>query len=393
VTIAKGRPALALSVALVVGAVLWAARGGLVPFAVGLVLAYLLLPAVNRLEDLIRGRWPRGRGGRLGSVVVVYAVAAALAVALAAALVPPLVSQALDLGASLPRIYLRGAALVATANARYEALLVGLTGRPETPAALRPLVDQLTSADALGNLAASALAAARLAARAALAAVTGTAGWLLAWIVVPFWLFYVLLDARRLAAGAMGIVPVRFRADVAAMRHIADRVLSAYVRGQLVVAAVLGTLTTVALFALGVPFALLIGAGAGVLGLVPFVGAIGGAVVGTLVALSVSGALAARALLAFIVIQQVDNLFVTPRVQARSVAMRPAAIMVVLVIGQQVAGAAGLLVAVPLTAVFRDLVHYLYLRAGSDGVSPSGALAGVGYPYSDGDPGPGGAAA
>ncbi len=64
----------------------------------------------------------------------------------------------------------------------------------------------------------------------------------------------------------------------------------------------------------------------------------------------------------FLAIQQVENVFLVPRISGKAVELHPAIIMVVLVIGNQVAGLWGMLLAVPLTAILRDLFKYLYLR-------------------------------
>jgi predicted PurR-regulated permease PerM len=169
------------------------------------------------------------------------------------------------------------------------------------------------------------------------------------------------------------------RGDAHALTTIVDRVMAAYIRGQLIIALALGTLSAIALSLLGVPYALLLGVATGVLGMVPFLGAIIAAILAFVVALTESGSTAFKALFAYIVVQQIDNFFITPRTQADAVALHPAVIMIVLVVGQALVGPIGLLVAVPVTAILRDIVHYTYLRVGSDGLAPHDALAEVGY--------------
>ena len=83
-------------------------------------------------------------------------------------------------------------------------------------------------------------------------------------------------------------------------------------------------------------------------------------------------------LLLFLGIQQAENLFLVPRISGRAVQLHPAAIMVVLVLGNQIAGFWGLVLAVPVTAVIRDVFKYLYLRLQDNPVSPREAMTRLG---------------
>ncbi|MFN8422084.1 MAG: AI-2E family transporter [Anaerolineae bacterium] len=216
--------------------------------------------------------------------------------------------------------------------------------------------------------------------QATFGAVSRTLGFVLAMLIIPFWLFYILNDTGRFLSGMLGLIPHDIRPDVEAVRIICDRVLSGYIRGQVIIAFVLGSLFTVLLLVLGVPYAVTLGVLAGCLAIIPFIGTILGAGIATIVALVTSGpALAGKTVLGFVAIQQIDNLFISPRVQGKSVALNPGAIIFVLVIGQAALGPLGLLAAVPLAAILRDVVHYLYLRVGEEPVSAPAALAAVGY--------------
>ena len=72
----------------------------------------------------------------------------------------------------------------------------------------------------------------------------------------------------------------------------------------------------------------------------------------------------------FLGIQQVENLFLVPRISGKAVELHPAVIMVVLVVGNQIAGFWGMVLAVPVTAIIRDVFKYLYLRLQDEPVSP-----------------------
>ena len=354
----------------VVAAVLWAARGAILPFVIGLVVAYLLAPVVRRVHHAIPRRWRDHRAARPVAILAVYLTAIALVVLAAALIVPPVVRQGQDLLRGFP-------GLAAAWQDRLQRYVD--ENRQYWPPQSEAIIDQALHSDATQRLAVTSLGYLQRAGLATVGAVSNTVSFLLAFLIVPIWLVYVLDNTDRVIHGALGVVPHDIRADVEAVRVICDRVLGAYVRGQLFVAVMLGLMFTVALTLLKVPYSLLLGVTGGLLALIPFVGSILGMVPAVLVASFESARLALLVVLAFIGIQQIDNLFISPRVQGRSVALHPALVMVVLVIGQQILGILGMLAAVPITAILRDVVHYFYVRVGEDRPTPFESLKAVGY--------------
>jgi predicted PurR-regulated permease PerM len=357
---------------------LWQARAALTPFAVGLVLAYLLLPLVTRVQARLPESMHRRGHARMFAVVIVYLAAFVFVAAALTALIPPIVEQAVELLASAPDVLVQAEHVVIESIQSYEVTLERLIGA----ARLRALTDilaGLAGGEFMGKIAAAGVDAAQATVGTFVRAITGTVSWILGFIVIPFWMVYVMTDAERLQTGTKGLVPANLRGDAHALVTIVDRVLSAYIRGQLIIAIALGTLSAIALALLGVPYALLLGVATGILGMIPFLGAIIAAVLAFVVALTDSPSTAVKALVAYLAVQQVDNFFITPRTQSGAVALHPAVIMLVLVVAQALIGPIGLLIAVPLTAILRDTVHYTYLRLGSDGMPAYEALTTVGY--------------
>jgi predicted PurR-regulated permease PerM len=312
------------------------------------------------------------------AVVIVYLAAFVFVAAALTALIPPIVEQAVELLASAPDVLVQAEHVVIESIQSYEVTLERLIGA----ARLRALTDilaGLAGGEFMGKIAAAGVDAAQATVGTFVRAITGTVSWILGFIVIPFWMVYVMTDAERLQTGTKGLVPANLRGDAHALVTIVDRVLSAYIRGQLIIAIALGTLSAIALALLGVPYALLLGVATGILGMIPFLGAIIAAVLAFVVALTDSPSTAVKALVAYLAVQQVDNFFITPRTQSGAVALHPAVIMLVLVVAQALIGPIGLLIAVPLTAILRDTVHYTYLRLGSDGMPAYEALTTVGY--------------
>jgi predicted PurR-regulated permease PerM len=172
----------------------------------------------------------------------------------------------------------------------------------------------------------------------------------------------------------VALVPAHYRDEMVAVYRLVDRVMSAYLRGQLLLCLFIGVMATIGLLIIGMDYALLLGMFAGLFEIFPYVGPIIGAVPAVLVALLHSPILALWTVVVFLVIQQVENLLLTPRVAGQSVHLHPALIMVVLVVGNQLFGLWGMLLAVPATAVVRDLFKYAYLRLADAPITPHEAL-------------------
>jgi predicted PurR-regulated permease PerM len=193
-------------------------------------------------------------------------------------------------------------------------------------------------------------------------------------VIIPFWLIYVFYDAGKFGRGALGLVPEEARPDVVNVGRLFDDIVVAYVRGQLVVAAIVGSLTGFGLSLVGVNFAALLGLITAIGDLIPTLGPVLAAIPTFIIAALEQPILGLWAILILVGVQQLENVFIGPRVVGESVRLSPAVIIVLLVIAGQLFGLLGLLIVVPVTAYARDLVRYLLLRTGPEPVSPDGAL-------------------
>ena len=341
------------------------ARGALVPYVFALALAYILLPAVNRLEILFKQVF-RGRSARFArpvAILLTYLLVVGALVLFFSLVVPVIAQQFQVLWDSRAQLADQGRVVAANVVIWYERAV--------------PLVVQerlLELAQQAGGTLASSLQAGIL---GTLSFVTNTFGFVLGLIVIPFWLFYVLYDQAKAIRG--GLQPgARLRPDALNLTRIVDDILSAYFRGQLLLCVFIFAVVTVSLMLLGVRFPAVLGLIAGVLEIIPFIGPIMGAVPAVIVATIQDPFLGLWTLLLFIGIQQLENIFLVPRISGKAVQLHPAVIMVVLVLGNQAAGFWGLLIAVPVTAIVRDVFKYLYLRFQDEPVSPRDAMTRLG---------------
>ena len=366
----KPRLLLFLATTTLVLAAAWRARGALLPFFLGLGVAYLIAPLVTRVEASLPAATRRRRFSRALAIMIVYLVLGAVLAGAFLLLVPPIVNQAAELVAAAPDLDVK-------ASERTHAFVE--QSYRFWPQPVQAVVESALAPANLQRMGLAVLGPVKDWLVTAFGAVTDMVFFLVGLLIVPIWLVYILSQSGQVIHGALGLVPSEVRPDVEAVRIIFDRVLSAYIRGQLIVALMLGTLMTIALTLLGVPYGYLLGAFAGSLAIIPFLGTFVGTATAVGVAWLQSPDLAVRTLLAFLAIQQVDNIFISPRVQGRAVQLNPALVMVVLVGGQYLIGPLGLLISVPLAAIFRDIVNYVYLRIGEKPLPPVAALTSVGY--------------
>ncbi len=180
-------------------------------------------------------------------------------------------------------------------------------------------------------------------------------------LLAPVLAFYFLLDLPRTQRLGLELTPPRLREEAAFVGEQVGRALTGFVRGQLLVALVVGTLSSIALAILDLPFWLLIGLTAGLLNMVPFIGPfVGGALAGTVALVIGEPAKALIAIGAFWAIQQLDNQLITPLIQRTRVRLAPPIIVLSLLIGGSIAGLLGVLIAVPTVSVVRIIAGHLW---------------------------------
>jgi predicted PurR-regulated permease PerM len=350
-----------LAMTLLIVGLLWAARPVLVPFILGLVLAYLLLPLVHWLERHMPSRLHAWRAARPLSIILTYLFFVILVAGLIAFVVPIMAGQVGGFVERLPEYSTRLQNLVDRGLLWYQ---------DNIPDDWKQNIEA-----SLADIAQGVFTRLRDSLGAMIQSVFSSFNFLVGLIIIPFWLFYVLQDESRVKQGLLQVLHPELRPDFRRLATLIDNVLSAYVRGQLVLVLFVGALATIALLIIGVPFAPVLGLIAGIFEVLPNIGPYLGAIPAILIALATEPVTAIWVALAFFIIQMIENLILVPRISGQSVKLHPALVMMVLVIGGQLAGLWGMLIAVPVTAIIRDVFLYLYLRLLDEPLSPDEAMA------------------
>jgi predicted PurR-regulated permease PerM len=176
--------------------------------------------------------------------------------------------------------------------------------------------------------------------------------------LVAVYLFFFLIGFDRMVEGVRARLPGRYRARIEAVAGRIDGVVSAFLRGRLIVCVVVGALTALGLALTGIPYWYLIGVATGITGIVPFLPIFVGLVPTVLVAWfdthSPWVVLAASAV--FLGIQILDACVITPLIQGKAVGLHPVTLLVSLLLGWEILGVFGVIAAIPVAATVKILV-------------------------------------
>lgn len=187
-----------------------------------------------------------------------------------------------------------------------------------------------------------------------------TMNWLLAFVVA----FYLLQDSERLWAITQFLLRKIFKNHYTKLTRIfkqADAVCAGYIRGEVLDALIIVILTSVALTLIQLDFAIIIGFIAGIFNLIPYFGPIVGFVLAVIIGLLDPNPMKALyGAIAILVIQQIDGWFIVPKVVGDSVKLHPIIVLLVILIGGNLFGLIGMVLAVPVAGLIRVfLINYM----------------------------------
>lgn len=325
--------------------VVWAAllimgrmRVLLAPIVVATVLIYVLNPLVNRLRE---AGVPRLAGTFLAFLALVGGL-----VLVGFLVFPSIGEQAAQLGTDFPDIYadsveqleqMADSAGLSVTLWSYEEIQ-DYVNDPERQ-------DQFLSAawDRLG------------------AVTTGLLEAVLVFFLAPVIAFYLLIDLPRVRDEAVALIPPRHRDEVRYVARQLGTAVGGFLRGQVMVALIVGVLMSFGFWLIGLDFWLIVGMIGGFLNIIPFVGPWVGGALGVMVGF-VTGSVTTAfwAGVVAVVVQQIDNNFVSPTVLRATVRLHAAVVIMVLVLGGAIGGVWGVLLAVPATAAIKIVVGHLW---------------------------------
>lgn len=342
---------LTLGLALAGAWFLYTLRGVLAPVFFAFLIAYMLDPLVDRIEQsvLLRNR----NYGRAVGIAVILASFFVIAVIGVLVIVPMVYGEIAAFLRRLP-------ALVTRTRTELEPVLaeLGITIPSSFGQALEELHVDVQSVVSKGYAPFTAVV------RSFVGGTASAVAGLVASLMIPVFAFYLLYDFDRIVASLADLVPPRMREEANGFFRDIDAVLGQFFRGQFTVMAILGVLYSVGYGLIGVPLALPIGILAGVLAFIPYVGsltALGLALLMTVLdwqgwsqLFYVAGVHA--------IIQGLEGFVITPKIMGDTVGISAIAVLFALLVGAELLGFTGVLLAVPAAAVLKILFQRVEMR-------------------------------
>lgn len=312
---------------------LWIVRTILTPFLFAFLLAYIIDPIIDKLEQY---KFPRSL-----SILLIYLTIIGLILGMAFYGVPRILNELNRLNDMLPIYGNQLLKFVRELQTNYSK-----AGLPES---VRTITDESI---AKGEVFLTDLV------RAIAEGAIGFFSQLLNIILAPILAFYMLKDFNRIGGWIDIILPSSYRGDIIALSKEINFVLRKFIRGNLIVAALVGGLTFIGMTFLRMEFALLIGLIAGITNIIPYFGPFIGVIPAVAIALTKSKWLALYVVGVMTVIQQVESNIISPKILGASVGLHPLMIVFALLAGGHLFGLMGMLLAVPSIAVLKILLGY-----------------------------------
>lgn len=328
----------------------------LLPFVLGFVVAFLLEPLVAKLSE--------SGLGRTGASIVVTAVFVLFLLGLSTLIVPVLYRELLELVNNIPAYQNRLMEHIDRFN-----LWLHNNIAPETQQVLSKAVEDnldgqgdaaLNIGRNIGKLLATQLAS-------GWSIVTGL---LNIFIVTPFVAFFMMKEWPNFLKWSEDILPRSSKDTVISLAKEINTKLSGFIRGQLIVAGLLGVLYAIALTIAGLDYGILLGLAAGALNIIPLLGSTIGLLAGALLAWLQTGEWSFVLIVCgiFLTGQILEGNFLTPKLVGDNVGLHPLWIFFALLAGGSLMGIVGMLIAIPIAAIAAVLIGFamrVYKQSGA----------------------------
>lgn len=325
---------------------LYALRNVIIPFVIGLVLAYLLLPIILWVERKLpyRDKWWQTK--RVFLIILVFIVVLGVVGFFSYFIVTAVIDAFMVLVANAPQYVSAGL----HALEEWTRVL-----REQFPPEMQQQIDEflLEAGTTLGNFIRGAFAK-------GISFIPSTFSLLLGFGALPIFLFYILKDSEKLQKTFYSTLSPWVAEHTRNIVTIIERVLGRYIRAQLVLGLVVAYFVFIGLLILGMSsVAPVLAAFAGLTELIPTLGPWIGGAAAVLVTLAIAPEKVIWVAILFLVVQLLENALLVPRIHGGYLRIHPAVMVVLLVLGAYVAGFWGILLIAPLTATIVEIYKYV----------------------------------
>tara|TARA_Y100000996_G_scaffold412277_2_gene397986 strand:+ start:1547 stop:2668 length:1122 start_codon:yes stop_codon:yes gene_type:complete len=319
-------------------------KGALFPFIVAIVVSYVLHPFVKTIEKFLplRSRYPNL--AIIFSISIIYLILIIFVMGSLVLLIPPLLSQSTDLLNQLPAFITNARANVESWNQEYSSNI---------PEQIRLEIDEVLN-DGGNILVSSFKSVIERTATIAVHALTLVIGL----VVTPIFVFYLLKDRESLKTSFVDFFPNSWRRHISELLNILHRVIGAYVRAQVTLAGFVWIVITVGLMIIGIDYAILLGAFAGIFELIPIIGVWLAFIPTVVIVLSTSPEKILWVIILFGALQLLHGGVITPRIQSFTLKIHPLLVLVAIVIGSEIGGLSGVILGPPIAAAAKEIFKY-----------------------------------
>lgn len=177
--------------------------------------------------------------------------------------------------------------------------------------------------------------------------------------VIPVLVFYFIKDYRKIRSFFIKFIPFKYRDDASNLMFEVDKGLGGYIRGQLIVSLFVSLASLIIFKLLNIRYALLLAIVMGITNIIPYFGPIIGAIPAVTVAYTTAGNKVIFVILALFLIQIIEGNLLSPYIMGKSIKIHPVAIIFVLLLGGQLFGIWGMILAVPVLTISKVIISQL----------------------------------
>lgn len=333
------RYVLILSVLLLVGGLMYVLRSVLLPFVVGIAVAYFLDPLVNRLT-----RHPKiSRTTATGIVLLLFLL---ILLPILFLLGGAAISQISDFISNMPDYINNFGAKIKVCIAKLQPYF--------------PALNFENQEGLLRNFGESAKPLAKIAHKI-ISNGFAFVNVISLLLISPIVTFYMLRDWHDFTGKLFDLVPQKHKKNVTDGVKAVDRIISGYLRGQALVCVILGTFYSFGLWLVDLHLGVLVGFIAGLISFIPYVGSISGFLMAIVLVVTQYGTLPKilEVVAVFLIGQFLEGNFLTPKLVGENIGLHPVWVMFALLAGGVLLGLLGMIIAVPVAAIIGVLLRYL----------------------------------
>lgn len=306
------------------------------PFLWAVPIAYIVKPLADKLE--------RRKIPRCPAILAVYLFFILAFAALAVFFIPELVNNTKELMNTLPEMV-----------SRYQKMLNDFIAALKSSKWSDDIKQLIYSEMQDGITAAQKFASEAL--KKALETVINTAKIIIDLTIAMVIAYYYVKDSKQFGDFFLALVPRRYRNTFQSMGKEISFILAGFIQGQLLTALIVGAMETAGLLLVGVKYPLVLGFIGGIANIIPYFGPFLGAIPAVAVALTDSPIKFLWTVLVFVVVQQIDNSYISPKIIEGKLGLHPVATILAVLVGGEFFGIMGMLLAVPVFAILRVIVR------------------------------------